>query len=303
MNLHCHKSSATRLTKAGASQQTNAAFTLADLLALLGLFVLLAVVLTPALARTRVSDQGFQCLHNYRQLMAAMLMYTHDYHDLFPPNPDTGTYTPGYDWCTGSAGIGGSQEFNSDILLDPTRSLLVPYTGRNASLFHCPADPRTGISSAPSTLGQVVPSARTCSMNSAVGTNPESPGGQLPVNGPWLTGSYGGNSLNGPWFTYAKTTSILKPTPARLFVLLDENPNSINDACLGVCMVGNWFVDCPGALHNLGCSFAFADGHCEHKRWQDWRTGVWPNPQGYGRDYDPVNPDVIWVQERTSALK
>jgi prepilin-type processing-associated H-X9-DG protein len=304
MNLHCHKLSATGLTKVGTPQQTKAAFSLADLLALLGLFVLLALVLTPAMARTRVSDQGFQCLHNFRQLMAAMIMYTHDYHDLFPPNPDTDPYTPGSDWCTGSAGIGGSQEFNSDILVDPTRSLLVPYTGKNTSLFHCPADPRTGISSAPSTLGQVVPSARTCSMNSAVGTDPESPGGQLPVYGPWLTGSHGGNnSFNGPWFTYGRTTSILKPTPARLSVLLDENPNSINDACFNVSMVGNRFVDCPGALHNLGGSFAFADGHCEHKRWQDWRTAVWPNPQGYGQDYDPVNPDVLWVQERTSARK
>ena len=42
-------------------------------------------------------------------------------------------------------------------------------------------------------------------------------------------------------------------------------------------MADNRFVDCPGALHNLGGSFAFADGHCEHKRWQDWRTAAWPN--------------------------
>jgi prepilin-type processing-associated H-X9-DG protein len=301
MNLHFHKLSVTGLTKASTPQQTKAAFSLTDLLALLGMFVLLGLVLTPALARTRVSDQGFQCLHNFSQLMAATIMYTHDYHDLFPPNPDTGPDAPGYDWCTGNAGIGGSQEFNSDILLDPTRSLLVPYTGKNASLFHCPADPRTGKSQAPSTLGQVVPSARTCSMNLAVGTNPYSPGGQLPVLGVWLSGFHW--SLPNPnpfWFTYAKTTSILKPTPARLFVLLDENPNSINDAGFGVTMVGNRFVDCPGALHNLGGSFAFADGHCEHKRWQDWRTAVWP---GYGQEYDPVNPDVLWVQERTSALK
>jgi prepilin-type processing-associated H-X9-DG protein len=272
------------------------------LLALLGLFVLLGLVLTPTLARTRVSDQGFQCVHNLRQLMAAMLMYTHDYHDLFPPNTDDGSSNPGYDWCPGVAGIGESDEFNSDILLDPTRSLLVPYTGKNASLFHCPADPRTGISRAPSTLGRVVPSARTCSMNLAVGTDPSSPGGQLPVPGVWLSGFHSG-SRNGPWFTYGRTTSILRPTPARLFVLLDENPNSINDGGFGVSMVGNRFVDCPGALHNLGGSLAFADGHCEHKRWQDWRTAVWPNAQSYGQDYHPANPDVLWVQEHTSAPK
>ena len=301
MNLDCHKPPATEFTKACAPQQTNAAFSLADLLALLGLFVLLALLLTPALARTRVSDQGFQCLHNFRQLMAAMIMYTHDYHDLFPPNPDDGNSIPGHDWCPGNASIGASAEFDSDILVDPTRSLLVPYSGKNASLFHCPADPRTGISRAHSTLGQVVPSARTCSMNLAVGTNPSSPGGQLPAAGAWLSGSYGAS--NGAWFLYAKTTSILKPTPAKLFVLLDENPISINDACFCTSMVGNRFVDCPGALHNLGCSLAFADGHCEHKRWHDSRTTGWPNAQSYGQNYDPVNPDVIWVQERTSARK
>ena len=58
MNIHCHKSSATDLTKAGAPQKTNAAFTLADLLALLGLFVLLALLLTPALARTRSASRA-----------------------------------------------------------------------------------------------------------------------------------------------------------------------------------------------------------------------------------------------------
>jgi len=301
MNLHCHNFSVTGLTQASTPQQTKAAFSLTDLLVLLGMFGLLGLVLTPALARTRASDQGFQCLHNLRQLMAATIMYANDYHDLFPPNPDTGDYTPGHDWCTGSAGIGGGQEFNSDILLDPTRSLLVPYAGKNPSLFHCPADLRTGKSQAPSTLGQVVSSARTCSMNLAVGSNPYSPGCQSPVLGVWLSGFHW--SLPNPnpsWFTYAKTTSVSKPTPARLFVLLDENPNSINDAGFGVTMVGNRFVDCPSALHNLGCSFAFADGHCEHKRWQDWRTAIWP---GYGQEYNPVNPDVTWVQERTSAPK
>ena len=52
-----------------AQRQTGAAaFSLVDLLTLIGVLVLLGLLLTPALAHTRVSDQSFQCMHNLRQL-------------------------------------------------------------------------------------------------------------------------------------------------------------------------------------------------------------------------------------------
>jgi prepilin-type processing-associated H-X9-DG protein len=135
-------------------------------------------------------------------------------------------------------------------------------------------------------------------MNTAVGTDPYTPGCQLPVNGGWLDGAHS-NTRNGPWTTYGKTSSILTPTPASLFVLLDENPRSLNDACLAVTMVGSLFEDCPGIFHNLGCNLAFADGHCELKRWVDPRIASWPN----GEPYNPINPDVTWLQARTSVHK
>jgi prepilin-type processing-associated H-X9-DG protein len=288
-----------------AQRQTGAAaFSLVDLLTLIGVLVLLGLLLTPALARTRVSDQSFQCMHNLRQLMAATLMYTHDYHDLFPPNPDDGNTTPGYNWCPGMAGIAQPNEYDPDILKDPKRSLLAPYQGSNVSVYHCPADMRplqlaNGESiTDPALRGRKIPNARTVSMNLAVGTNPYL-GGRFPVDGAWLDGHHT-NTRNGPWFTYASTTSVLTPTPATLFVLLDENPGSLNDACFSVTAATNLFVDWPGVFHNLGCSFAFADGHCEHKRWQDPRTAVLT---GQTTPYDPPNPDVLWLQERTTALK
>ncbi len=134
-------------------------------------------------------------------------------------------------------------------------------------------------------------------MNQAVGTDPFS-GGKLPVNGPWLDGTHS-NTRNGPWFTYAKTTSVVTPSPALLFVLLDEAANSINDGGFAVTMVQNQFLDCPGIYHNLGCNIVFADGHAVTKNWSDGRITAWPN----GQPYLPPNPDVIWLQARTSALK
>jgi prepilin-type processing-associated H-X9-DG protein len=273
------------------------AFSRVDLLVVTGVILLVALVWMPAPGRTRLSEKGFHCLSNLRQLMSAMLMYTHDYRDFFPPNPDDGNTTPYYNWCPGEAGPGQADEFNTDILKDPTRSLLVPYITTNVALFHCPADNRVGRSTAPSTLGQTVLNARSFSMSGAVGTNPYR-NGNLPVDGPWLNGAHT-HTLNGPYFTYGGFASILRPSPSMLFLLMDENPQSLNDASFAVTMVGNLFQDCPGILHNLGCNLAFADGHCELKRWNDPRIAAWPN----GEPYSPINPDVLWLQQRTSAPK
>src|SRR5262245_56742558 len=102
----------------------NSGWSLVELLVVIVLLGLLAVFLFPAFARTGSNTHALQCLNNLRQLMAATLMYTHENHDLFPPNPDNGITTPGYTWCPGQAGVNASQEFNSDVLKDPARSLL-----------------------------------------------------------------------------------------------------------------------------------------------------------------------------------
>jgi prepilin-type processing-associated H-X9-DG protein len=150
--------------------------------------------------------------------------------------------------------------------------------------------------------GQRVPAARTFAMSQAVGTDPYPPSrGQLPVSGPWLDGSHG-HTRNGPWYVYGKMTSILNPPPAKLWVLLDEDYRSLNDAGFAVTMVANEYKDAPGTYHNLGCGLAFADGHSEIHKWKDKRTEVIGSSFN-GTVFKPVNVDVLWLQERTSARK
>jgi len=278
-------------------RKKNSGWSLLELLVVIVMLAFVGAVLFPALARTGSNSHSLQCLNNLRQLMAAISMYTHENHDLLPPNPDNGTTVPGYNWCPGIAAIGGSEEFNSDILKDPTRSLLSPYIQNEVTLFRCPAEPRIGTSTAPSTLGQKVRAARTVSMNGAVGTDPYSAKGQLAVNGAWLDGQHN-NTRNGPWFTYAKTTDIVLPSPASLYVLLDENPFSINDAYFAFSMVGSQFIDSPGIYHNFGGSFAFADGSAQIHKWQDARTA-----NAGGAISAPGDPDILWIQQRTSVHK
>jgi prepilin-type processing-associated H-X9-DG protein len=129
-------------------------------------------------------------------------------------------------------------------------------------------------------------------MNQAVGTFPNA---IKAVDGPWLDGSHA-HQANNPWFTYGKLAHMVRPSPSHLWVLLDEDAYSINDAAFAITMVENKFLDGPGTYHNFAAGIAFADGHSEIHKWKDGRT-KWAG----ARSFSPDNPDVVWMQERTSA--
>ena len=250
-------------------------------------------------------------MNNGKQMMLAMKLYMNDFNDLFPPNPDTGTIAQGACWVDGDVEDGGPQEFNPDILDDPRTSLLVPY-GANHSLFRCPADKRVGKYQGPKPelKGTKVPAARTFSMNQAVGTDPDSPSyGKMAVNGPWLNGPpHGGNSRSGggtPYRVYGKESDVVDPGPAALWVLIDEDQWSINDAGFAVACKNALWIDWPGTYHNNACGFAFADGHSEVHKWKDPRTKVKiVNGAGQVNQLTVTGSvDWQWIAEHTSAKR
>ena len=261
------------------SSMPRRAFTLLELLVVIAIIAILAAMLMPVLSRAKQRAQGALCLNNGKQLMVALHLYTSDNNDFYPPNPDDGNTIAGYNWCGGAAGIGEADEFNPDILLDPNRSLLINYLGHNPALFRCPADLRLGLyqGANPSLIGQTVPAARTFSMSQAVGTidpgfaatySSHSGVPNLPVTGPWLTGVWHQNLHNNPWRTFGKISDVGPPSPSDLWVIVDEDASGLNDAAFAMEMVNPYWHDLPGTYHNIGCGFAFADGHSETHRWQ-----------------------------------
>jgi prepilin-type N-terminal cleavage/methylation domain-containing protein len=277
-----HKNTAAAL----AVNRIESGFTLIELLVVIAIIAILAAMLLPTLANAKKKAQGIQCQSNLRQLGVGWYSYSNDNRDKLVSNCSTGDGTDP-SWVEGAT---------PNLASDIKAGLLWPYIG-GLGVYRCPADVSTYTSGA-----AVLPRARSVSMNCWM--NPDvDPVGQIP-NG----------TASGKEFRKIADISTGGMGSSRCFVLLDENPGTINDGYFGVdpgyaappyaSLAGNQnvWVDVPGTYHINACGFLFADDHAEIHKWTD-KAILTKNNTVSGNFITASSPytDLRWLQIRATV--
>jgi len=225
---------------------------LIELLVVIAIIAILAALLLPTLSSAKAKAKRLVCLNNLKQLATAWTMYYGDnnsrlvscvpYHLPISTNLNA--------WALGNAQIVPQDPAYGQ--LDPgvvdatnaaciTRGTLFRYT-ESLGIYRCSLDGRNL---------NGVPYVRTYSMNNWMnGVSPAS----------WISGLAESRQV------YKKDSDL--PAPSRLFVFVDEAPNTVNDALFAVIIdPGHGMNDFPTRAHKTAYPLSFADGHVEAFKW------------------------------------
>lgn len=258
-------------------------FTLIELLVVIAIIAILAGMLLPALGKAKSKAQGILCMSNNKQLGLAYSLFCGDNNDVLPGNLDGGSNNglTNSTWCAGWLVNNAYAADNTNTIL-LMNSQIGKYAG-SPGIYKCPADRslsrgRTGL-----------PRVRSISMNGYLGERAA----------PYTAG----------YVQFKKLAQIQRPSTTWVFV--DEREDSINDGWFAVNMEGYdplrgsayIIVDYPASYHNRAGGLAFVDGHAEIRKWVDRRTiPVLRAGQALPLGQPSANnPDIAWLQERSSV--
>ena len=262
-------------------------FTLIELLVVIAIIAILAGMLLPALSKAKSKTKGITCMNNGKQMSLGHLLYADDFDGLMIKSLSN-SQTPENNMrellVTGNLDYSGNRN-NWDPLVTVDRSPLQKYIGNSHQIWKCPSD--IGMVTV---QGRKVPRVRSQSMS------------QVFDYGSWLPGSQ--------YRTYSRVQHIVIPT--QTWIMIDEHPDSINDAACAVKMAeteaasGINIIDFPASYHNGAAGLSFADGHSEIHQ---WKGSTIKAPVRYNNNLalnvparDSVR-DIVWWSKNTTVSR
>jgi prepilin-type N-terminal cleavage/methylation domain-containing protein len=135
------------------------AFTLVELLVVIGIIALLISILLPALSRARESANIIACASNVRQLMMAFRMFSNEHRGTLPGGyVGRDVSTPPWnvdaewktDWLMGKTTGGMTAEWKSA----PQTGTVFKYAGENYKVYRCPSRPEAKLGSGAGSNGR-----------------------------------------------------------------------------------------------------------------------------------------------------